>query len=140
MSSATCMPHSSPQLFGEGAWELEGGGWRVEGKRRGGGRREEGGGRKESGWGGGYPLFPKNFFEIYTLYVALAKTLLVVLHFSPSFPSPKSNQLTDRRDVQDCHQRLSSAIVSVPDPKPTLAWIAFSIAHGGYTGSDTCAR
>ena len=140
MSSATCMPHSSPQRFGEGAWErVEGGGqkerrrkerrgWRVERERRVEGE-------------GGILFFPRIFFEMYTLYVALAKTSLVVLHFSPSFPlSPKSNQLTDRRDVQDCHQRLSSAIVSVPDPKPTLAWIAFSIAHGGYTGSDTCAR
>ena len=52
MSSATCMPHSSPQLFGEGAWErVEGGGWRVKGVEEGGGKRVEGGGRKESGGG-----------------------------------------------------------------------------------------
>ena len=84
MSSATCMPHSSPQRFGEGAWErVEGGGqkerrrkerrgWRVEGERRVEGE-------------GGILFFPSIFFEMYTLYVALAK-----LHLSSYIVHPPS--------------------------------------------------
>ena len=72
---------------------MEGGGWRAKGEEEGGEKRMEGGGWRVEGerrveGEGGILFFPRIFFEIYTLYVALAKTSLVVLHFSPSFPLP----------------------------------------------------
>ena len=41
------------------------------------------------------------------------------------------------RIVVNMSSNASDHLVSVPDPKPTPVWIAFSIVH--YTGSDICA-